>query len=272
MLDTPVPLYHQVFQLLRSRITSGEYAPGMQLPPEERFTRDFGVSRHTVRIAMHYLTQEGLIERFAGRGTFVADPSHRRTQWTIGSIEDLIDASFSRAYRIASARFVSARGKPRVAALFDAAPGDELFHVRAVRSSEAGPYAYSSAFMPRWVGEKIPTGSLAAAPLLLLAEEHAGVVPARARQVSSSVAADRDAARLLGIEIGTPLLVMERTYYVEDGSAVTYSRVQARSDRFQQVIDFARREASQPRPRRARQLLPQPDDRARPKRRRKREA
>jgi GntR family transcriptional regulator len=271
MLDAPVPLYHQVFQVLRARIMSGEYAPGMQLPPEERFTRDFRVSRHTVRMAMQYLAQEGLIERFAGRGTFVASPGRRRTQWTIGSIEDLIGASFSHAYRIVSARPVSARTHPKVAAVFGAQRDETIFHVRAVRSSEAGPYAYSSAFLPAWIGEKLPAEKLPSAPLLLLAEEYAGVMPARARQVSSSVAADRDAARLLEVEVGAPLLVMERTYFTEDGNAVTYSRVQARPDRFQQVIDFSRREAAKPRPRRARQLMPEPAASARPRRRRKRE-
>jgi GntR family transcriptional regulator len=270
MLGAPVPLYHQVFQVLRTRITSGEYAPGMLLPPEERFTRDFRVSRHTVRMAMQYLAQEGLIERFAGRGTFVVQRGHRRTQWTIGSIEDLIGASFSHNYRIVSARFVPARAHAKVAALFEAPPDDTIFHVRAVRSSEAGPYAYSSAFLPRWIGEKLPAASLAEGPLLLLADEHAGVVPARAQQVSSSVAANRDAARLLDVEIGAPLLVMERTYFTEDGHAMTYSRVQARSDRYQQVIDFARREAAKPRPRSARRLVTDAPEAAAPKRRRKR--
>src|SRR3954451_16763594 len=156
MLDAPVPLYHQVFQVLRSRITSGEYAAGMQLPPEQAFTRDFGVSRHTLRMAMQSLAQEGLIERFAGRGTFVAAPDRRRTQWTIGSIEALIGASFSHAYRIVSAKFVAACDYPAVAALFEAPRDETIFHVRAVRSSEEGPYAYSSAFLPRRIGEKLP--------------------------------------------------------------------------------------------------------------------
>jgi GntR family transcriptional regulator len=69
-----VPLYHQLKELLTEKIESGEWAPGRQLPGENELTQEYGVSRATVRQAMQLLENQGLVERFQGRGTFVGRP------------------------------------------------------------------------------------------------------------------------------------------------------------------------------------------------------
>src|ERR1700674_1253515 len=152
----PVPLYHRVFTALRGRIARGQYSVGSQLPTESAFITEFGVGRQTVRAALQQLEQEGLIERFAGRGTFVAAQSAARNRWMLDSIEDLIDSSFAPKYAIVGASFVSARSEPRLQALFAVPAQARLFFVRALRSSEEGPYAYSRIHLPGAIGEKLP--------------------------------------------------------------------------------------------------------------------
>ncbi len=48
-----------------------------------------GVSRITVRRALDALQKKGLIERIAGRGTFVSGRS-KIAEWQLDSIEDLV--------------------------------------------------------------------------------------------------------------------------------------------------------------------------------------
>src|SRR4051812_48234171 len=62
------PAYHQIAQVLRERIASGNFPVGTQLPTEDEIMKAFRVSRHTVRAAVHTLVVDGLVERFAGRG------------------------------------------------------------------------------------------------------------------------------------------------------------------------------------------------------------
>lgn len=72
-----LPLSYQVTKLLRDRILSGQYGEGFQLPSEAQLTGDFGVSIITVRAALGSLSDEGLIRRLQGKGTFVAKlPKH----------------------------------------------------------------------------------------------------------------------------------------------------------------------------------------------------
>ncbi len=71
-------MYHElgrqsgrVYACLRSAIVNREYAPGGKLPSHTSLAVQFGVSPVTVRQAIATLSEEGLLDRQQGRGTFV---------------------------------------------------------------------------------------------------------------------------------------------------------------------------------------------------------
>lgn len=61
----------QLAELLRGRITSGEWGPGQQLPSEQTLSDEAGVSRPTVRAALRILSTSRLVRVRPGAGTFV---------------------------------------------------------------------------------------------------------------------------------------------------------------------------------------------------------
>jgi DNA-binding GntR family transcriptional regulator len=63
----------QLYRVLRDRITSGFYPPGVRLDPQA-VAREFGVSRTPVRDAIAQLDHDQLIETRPRSGTFVARP------------------------------------------------------------------------------------------------------------------------------------------------------------------------------------------------------
>lgn len=67
------PLYQTVAADLRSKIESGELEPGAQLPAESALMKQYDVSRNTIRDAIRWLKDYGLIKTQPGRGTFVAE-------------------------------------------------------------------------------------------------------------------------------------------------------------------------------------------------------
>lgn len=76
MLDTisADPLYRQLLTRLRDAILSGEYPVGSRMPSEKELCQHYGISRVTVRRALKELTEEGLIHRHQGKGSFVTRP------------------------------------------------------------------------------------------------------------------------------------------------------------------------------------------------------
>ena len=66
-----VPAYRQVANDIRSKIDSGEYRPGDQLPSERELVSAYEVSRPTIRDAVGLLRTEGVVVAEHGRGVFV---------------------------------------------------------------------------------------------------------------------------------------------------------------------------------------------------------
>ena len=62
---------NEVYEVISSKIRTGEWAPGYKLPSEPTLAEEFGVSRATVREALQELISRGRIKREQGRGTYV---------------------------------------------------------------------------------------------------------------------------------------------------------------------------------------------------------
>ncbi len=67
------PMYRQIAEDLRTRIESGELAAGSQLPTELELRDRYNASRNTVRDAIKWLTNLGLVVTRPGQGTFVIE-------------------------------------------------------------------------------------------------------------------------------------------------------------------------------------------------------
>ncbi len=71
--NSPLPLYHQLSDILLERIRSGEYPEGSKIPSEHRLAETFGIGRPTARQATDLLVRENVLIRKRGSGTFVAE-------------------------------------------------------------------------------------------------------------------------------------------------------------------------------------------------------
>ncbi|MGP3955608.1 GntR family transcriptional regulator [Nonomuraea sp. 3N208] len=65
------PRWQQIADVLRMRITAGEYPP-KYLVSEVRLVQEFGVARDTIRKAVRQLREEGLIYTVPNLGSFVS--------------------------------------------------------------------------------------------------------------------------------------------------------------------------------------------------------
>ena len=66
-------LYEQIVEQIEQSILRGVLKPGDQLPAERELAQKFGVSRTAVREAVRTLHEKGLVEAYAGRGTFITN-------------------------------------------------------------------------------------------------------------------------------------------------------------------------------------------------------
>ncbi len=91
--DSFVSLHVQLHNQLRQLIHSGRWPNASRIPSENELTGHLNISRSTIRLALQHAEIEGLIERIAGRGTFVAyTPQKAHNSRLIAFVTGGIDA------------------------------------------------------------------------------------------------------------------------------------------------------------------------------------
>jgi GntR family transcriptional regulator len=66
-----VPIYVQIVEQVRQRVSTGELLPGDQLPTVRQMATDLRVNFNTVARAYRLLDEAGLISTQQGRGTYI---------------------------------------------------------------------------------------------------------------------------------------------------------------------------------------------------------
>jgi GntR family transcriptional regulator len=239
------PLYLQIVEKLRDRVTSGTYAADAALPSEAQLTKEFKVSRVTVRQALAELESGGLIYRRQGRGTFVNAP-HLRQQLS-NQAETIVEA-LRREGIEPDVRIVGlehTRPDPQVAAVLGT--GDEEIAVltRLYVHNEA-PIAQSTLHLPL---------SMAGVAHILAQQksgeqttysifESMGLVIKEAKHVIRTVSLDPDTAKRLHMKAGDVCLATDRITYSAQGNVLELTRFVYPPERMRFEITLPRNSAA----------------------------
>ena len=87
----PLPLYYQVYEILRAQLADGVWKAGDFLPPIPDLAARFSVSVVTIRQALDLLREDGLVLSERGRGTSVlADRADTGPLHLESTVSDLI--------------------------------------------------------------------------------------------------------------------------------------------------------------------------------------
>src|ERR1700727_3995008 len=120
------PLYLQVKQHIRTNIDSGRGGTSARVPSENEIVREFGVSRMTANRALRELSDEGVLVRIAGVGSFVADRHARAHPLEIRGIDQEIRER-GHVHRAEIVSLERIRAAAELAEDFGIAPRSELY-------------------------------------------------------------------------------------------------------------------------------------------------
>ena len=238
------PLYARVEMALAAEISSGSLSPGDRLPTEDQLIERFAVSRSTVRKAVENLVARGLAEIRRGKGTFVTEPKLTQTLTALsGFVEDMTALG-----RRATARLLDKRPVPAtedVARQLGVARGAMVYRIERVRLADGVAMSFDETYLPLDVGEKVASNDLEAEPIFDLLELRYDLPLIEAEYQLEAVTADERVAQALGVAVGSPIFLIERTSYTEGQRPVDYEKLYYRGD----LIRFTTRLSRQPRKR-----------------------
>lgn len=226
-----VPLYQQLYELLRKKITQGEWRPGDMLPTENELVEQFGLSRNVVRQALDELVREGLIYRQRGRGTFVAHPTVEQALVRVISFtEDMRQRGFTPGTEVLSAQVLPA--SPEMAAHLGLQAGAELVRIERLRLADGEPMSIEVSHLIHALCPGILAYDFAHQPLREILERVYDLRIESARQTIRAIAATPYLAERLGLETGAPLLFIERVSYTAGQVPIEFLQIYHRGDRY----------------------------------------
>lgn len=218
------PLYRQIKDFLIRSLQEGEWGPGDAIPSEGELAVRFNVSQGTVRKAIDEMAAENLLVRRQGKGTFVATHDDPRSFYRFLR---LVPDGGRPAHAVSDPFFCGmVEATPEVAGVLGLKAGDEVILVKRLLRFSGEPVVFDQIYLVADLFNGLVLESLRGGErsLYSLFESDYGVRMIHAEERLRAVAADAESAKLLGVEAGGPLLLVERTAYTYGNKPVEWRR------------------------------------------------
>jgi GntR family transcriptional regulator len=235
--EVPIPYHYQLRELLRSEIVAGHWAIDARFPSERELCEAFDLSRTTVREAIDALVNEGLLRRVQGLGTFVAAP--KIVEGLLQSPAGFTDTMKKQSLpvrtqvlrmKVGTAPYVIARE-------LRLNTDDPVIILDRLRFIFDEPILIVSSYLPEKLFPLLINEDLTRNSLYDRLRSQYGVTIAKAKRYMEAVAANEAEAQLLKIETGDPLMLIESTTYMDDGTPLEYFKAKHRGDRTKFLVE-----------------------------------
>lgn len=239
--ESPVPLYHQLADVLLGRIERGEYALGSRIPSEPELARRFGIGRPTVRQATDQLIRKRCLERRRGAGTFVTEPPEQVDLFTLAGTM----ASFKKqgiqvkTGLLQRPRRTKIEADPETPASQNPFLGREAYFMSRISKVRNTPVLLEEIYLEPESFPGLSRLALAGRSLSELAESHFHLRATAADQSFRIHLPSVERAELLGVSEEEPILLVQRRLHFGDARDVIYAELYCRTDQlvFSQTLE-----------------------------------
>lgn len=233
---SPLPLYHQLADLLLEGIRSGAYRPGSRIPSETALARRFRIGRPTVRQATDLLVLRRCLERRRGSGTYVVEPPERVDLFSLAGTL----ASFERGG--VPVRSCLVQRPRRLHVQPDAEnpiSGREAWFLSRLSRVEDEPVLLEDVYLDADRFPGLDRHSLAGRSLSRLVDEQYHLRPESADQTFRVARAGARRGGLLGCSRQAPILLVKRTLHFPGARDALFAELACRTDRlvFSQTLE-----------------------------------
>lgn len=225
------PLYQVVEDHIRDLIDAGELVPGDLIPSEPQLARQLNVSPGTAKKAIDNLVWEQRLFRHQGKGTYVSNIDFNNSLFRFTTYGDAAGQP-ARIHKETTARRIE-QGTSALCDKLGTSPEAPLLYIERVGyvDEQAVMVEYShwrADVVPGLENEDVHIPDLFYA---LIVEKY-GIPVVRAEETLTAGAADAQTAQTLGIDIGAPVLVLNRETYTSNNRIIEIRVSKGRADKF----------------------------------------
>jgi GntR family transcriptional regulator len=244
--NIPIPYHYQLRELLRDEIAVGGWQVGALFPSERELCATFGLSRTTVREAITALVNEGWLYRERGRGTFVARP--KIVESWLNAPDGFTDSMMQSGYQIDTEvlKLSVLQPPPKAVRELHIGSSESVVLLERRRSILGEPLLLVTSYLPEKLCPSLVSEDFTKRSLYQTLREKYGINIKNATRFMEAVPANDLEAELLDVEPGVPLMLIESTAYLEDGTPIEFFKARHRGDRTRFEINPLQRVIPQP--------------------------
>jgi len=237
-MNSPVPLYFQLQEVLRKRILNDVYRPGELIPSEKELQALFGVSRVTVRNAINGLVFEDLLIKKQGKGTIVA--FQRMQENGNSTLQSFTEKMEQQGLEISTDVIDLSRISvtERITQHLRIQENEEIIYIKRLRKVDGEPIALFENYVCTSAGVS-EMDDYSGSIYKLLEDKYGNKISGAEKVIEAGVARKED-AEYLDILEGDPVLIIRYTTLGSDNNPIEYAEGIYRADRYKYMVSLKR--------------------------------
>jgi GntR family transcriptional regulator len=224
--DSPISLYYQIAIDLRSRIARGEWVDNNRLPSENHLAAEYQVSRMTLRQALAYLENEGILARKRGLGTFIeVDPKRVSStlNFPISFSRQMRELGFSPSAKVIHAETIL-EPQAEILTNLKLAQTDQVAFFKRLFFVNQTPVAMIKSYLPHQLCPGIVEAGLFNDSLTATLEKSYHHYPVQVDQWLNATQASTSDAEFLEIDPGSAVFEISTQSHLENGRIIEYAK------------------------------------------------
>lgn len=236
-LESNKPLYLQIEAAIKHDIYNQKYKPGEKLPTEVELGEIYGVSKITIRKAMEKLTNESLVERIRGKGTFVSQKKEKiHLGENTGFNGSFLSKGHSTKYKILSAKYI--KSDSLLSEKLQISLNSPVICIERLIWEDLAPVGIDKLYVSANLYPDIITKLSSDRSLYQTLKEEYNINSKNSVLEINGIIADIENSELLQCAVGDPLFQVEKVSYQVSGVPIHYSSSIVRCDRIAYVISI----------------------------------
>ncbi|MEZ8886064.1 GntR family transcriptional regulator [Vibrio sp. 10N.286.52.C3] len=221
-MTTRLPMYRQIADAIRDKISTGIYKVGEALPTEAQLREEFSVSRVTIRQALKLLIEQQELESIQGSGTYVKESKINYNIYQQSSFAEKwahlqgVTHSDVLSFEVQAASLTLAEH-------LDINEGERIFYIKRVRFLDETAITVEETWMPTTMFPDLSYQVMQGSKYDYIEKQKKMVID-RSEQEIMPVLPPSDVATLLGVNPTEPVIEKRTRGYLENDTIFEYSR------------------------------------------------
>ena len=232
-------LYLQLYEILKKKIESSEWALGSQIPTEEELCRMFGVSRVTVRTAVLELVRHGYLKRQQGKGTYIFKNMASEGLTMLTNLRELLFDESLKFRTDVLARTVMMPVDDLDKKL-NISKDKHIIYIKRLRFVEGKPVLLQDSYIPYHICPLLLEESIEEESLFDLFEKKYGIKITEIKNYIDAAYLNAEEARLLELSEGTCTVLLSQHFYSGE-TLVMHTRSVKQTGSFPFFIELERK-------------------------------